>query len=70
MDIDRPELASPCALFACWVCRTKTGWPHQRWCELIERTEPRCADCRYWSEKRGECRHPSRNEIQKEAAVR
>ena len=48
-----------CPRFACRLCRTKTGWPHQRWCELSFLTQPECTDCRYWSEKKHACDHPA-----------
>lgn len=56
---ERPVIRALCPLFACRVCRTKTGWPHQRWCELSRLTEPDCALCRYWGEKKGKggCTH-------------
>ena len=59
VDRDKKRISSPCPLFACRVCRTKTGWPHQRWCALAELTAPECADCRYWSEAESRCHHPT-----------
>ena len=58
MEEERPRMEARCDLYACRVCRTKTGWPHQPWCELSQVTEPDCADCRYWGGKK--CRHPAR----------
>lgn len=55
----RGVIAARCQRFACRLCRTKTGWPHQRWCELTFLTQPDCADCRYWSEKKHACDHPA-----------
>ena len=49
-----------CPQFACRVCRTRTGWPHQSWCEQRETTVPRCADCRYYHAGRQKCVHPTR----------
>ena len=56
---ERPLIAAACELYACRVCRTKTGWPHQKWCEMKLVTNPDCGDCRYWSEKKGKCDHPA-----------
>ena len=53
-------IRTTCALFACRVCRTKTNWPHQPWCELAGRTLPRCEDCRYYDRPKGRCIHPAR----------
>ena len=46
-------IRSGCPLYSCRVCRTKTGWPHQVWCELRPMT-----DCRYRSITDGSCIHP------------
>ena len=46
-----------CPLYACRVCRTKTGWEHQRWCGITGMTEPGCDQCRY--RDRSECSHPA-----------
>ena len=54
-----PRIDAACTLFACRMCRTKTGWKHQRWCELAAVCEPSCRDCRYWSAKRAICEHPA-----------
>lgn len=51
-------IRASCPLYACRICRTKTGWPHQRWCVLGEETAPRCSDCCYY--KRERCAHPAR----------
>ena len=56
----RPIIDASCALFACRSCRTKTGWPHQKWCEMQHLTDPDCADCIYWSVKKNKCDHPAR----------
>ena len=56
----RPVIDASCALFACRSCRTKTGWPHQKWCEMQLLTNPDCADCIYWSVKKDKCDHPAR----------
>lgn len=51
-------IRSGCPLYSCRVCRTKTAWPHQVWCELKYRTVPGCTDCRYRSITDGSCIHP------------
>ena len=53
------NIRSSCPLYICRVCRTKTGWPHQVWCELKGLTEPGCTDCRYHSARNGGCVHPA-----------
>ena len=55
---ERPVIRAKCESYACRACRTKTGWPHQSWCELSRLTEPDCADCRYWNVKKARCGHP------------
>ena len=57
--IQRCLILSTCPRFACRVCRTKTGWSHQPWCELSWVTEPDCTDCRYWNKKKDLCEHPT-----------
>ena len=57
---ERPIIRSACELFACRVCRTKTGWPHQKWCELCDLVRPDCGDCRYWNVGKNKCGHPAR----------
>ena len=47
-----------CRHFVCKECRTKVGWPHQRWCSGVDRMRCACADCLYYNEKRGMCVHP------------
>lgn len=56
-------IRGPCARYACRVCRTKTSWPHQCWCEKRELTEPECADCRYHDGERDACIHPARKVV-------
>ena len=56
----RPVIHASCALYVCRECQTKTGWPHQKWCELKLLTDPGCADCIYWSVKKDKCDHPAR----------
>jgi hypothetical protein len=52
-------IRSGCPLYSCRVCRTKTGWPHQVWCELRPMTVPGCAECRYRSARNDNCVHPA-----------
>ena len=59
MEEERGRIAAACPRFACRVCRTKTGWPHQPWCPLSRAVEPDCGGCRYWEPKEGECIHPA-----------
>lgn len=59
MDNTENIIRCACALFACRVCRTKTGWPHQSWCERSAVTEPVCEDCRYHDPERKQCAHPA-----------
>ena len=47
-----------CALFASKYCRTKTGWPHQRWCDIADKTMTDCDDCVYYKINKKECKHP------------
>ena len=56
---ERPVIRAKCEHYACRECRTKTGWPHQKWCELSRLTEPDCADCRYRSVRKARCDHPA-----------
>lgn len=56
---ERPVIRARCDLYACRVCRTKTGWPHQKWCAIKPVTEPDCGDCRYWSVRKNRCDHPA-----------
>lgn len=56
-------IRSSCALFSCRVCRMKTGWPHQCWCENRELTKPECSDCRYHDGERDACTHPARKVV-------
>ena len=56
---ERPRIRADCPLYACRCCRTKTGWPHQVWCEMRHVTEPDCGDCRYWSAEKQACEHPA-----------
>ena len=60
MDETDGTIRCACMLYACRVCRTKTGWRHQRWCELAGLTVPGCGECRYHDERRDACAHPSR----------
>ena len=53
-------IRSTCPLFACRICRTKTGWPHQSWCGAAAVTQPGCPDCRYWDTAGFICAHPVR----------
>ncbi len=53
------RIEAACTLFACRMCRTKTGWAHQRWCELSGLKSPTCRDCRYWSAQKAVCVHPA-----------
>ena len=56
---ERRPIDARCPRYACRLCRTKTGWPHQPWCELSRVTEPECADCRYWNAGKNLCDHPA-----------
>ena len=53
------RISSRCEDFVCRVCRTKTGWPHQKWCSS-ENTEPGCSDCLYAAKNGTVCKHPQR----------
>lgn len=59
MENEAARIAADCPRFACRVCRTKTGWPHQSWCALAAVTRPECGDCRYREAARGVCQHPA-----------
>ena len=51
-------IRAACPLYACRVCRTKTGWPHQCWCKSAALTAPGCDACCYFKQNR--CAHPAR----------
>ena len=53
-------IRAECPLYACKECRTKTGWRHQRWCGMADKTEPGCAECRYFNAGKNACAHPAR----------
>ena len=55
---ERSVIRAACVLYACRVCRTKTGWQHQIWCSACGIETPDCADCIYWNKHT--CRHPAR----------
>lgn len=59
MNETEGTIRSGCPLYSCRVCRTKTGWPHQVWCELKLLTVPGCTDCRYHDPLHGSCVHPA-----------
>ena len=59
MDEEKDIIRCLCPLFACRVCRTKTGWRHQSWCERADVTEPGCAECHYYDADCDRCRHPA-----------
>ena len=48
-------IRSACPLFACRICRTKTGWRG-----AAAATQPGCPDCRYWDTAGFICAHPVR----------
>lgn len=52
-------ICTACPLYACRVCRTKTGWKHQRWCRMAEITQPGCEACRYYDAEGNACAHPA-----------
>ena len=58
MDETMSIIRSNCPLYICCVCRTKTGWRHQVWCELKGFTMPGCGECRYRSARDFSCTHP------------
>ena len=59
-----------CERYVCSECRTKYGYPHQRWCTKKDVTEPSCLQCIYFG-KGERCRHPSLKALKKErSAVR
>ncbi len=55
----KERISAKCFLYACRVCRTKTGWPHQSWCSVSGVLSPGCGDCRYWEDEEGACGHPA-----------
>lgn len=55
---EKQRIAAPCPLYACRICRTKTGWVHQSWCGIAGVTRPACEDCRYWNGADKLCTHP------------
>lgn len=56
---ERPVIDAECGLFACRVCRTKTGWRHQVWCSCGALALPGCEDCVYRDVKMQRCEHPA-----------
>ncbi len=70
MENERPRIEAKCPLFACRVCRTKTGWPHQSWCDAAELVQPGCEGCYYWGEAKNVCEHPARRSRRKRGAVK
>ena len=60
MKEELPCIRSGCPFFACRVCRTKVGWPHQSWCGIKQNTDPGCTDCQYQNRQNKQCAHPSR----------
>lgn len=48
-----------CPWFACCVCRTKTSWPHQLWCDTAPVSRPACEDYRYFGPSKFKCLHPA-----------
>lgn len=60
MDETGSVIRAVCPRFACRLCRTKTGWQHQRWCRLSAVIRPLCEDCRYYSASRNACAYPAR----------
>ena len=67
MREELPCIAADCPQFVCRVCRTKVGWPHQRWCEIRNITKTLCSDCQYRGRNGGECIHPLRRREVKNA---
>ena len=59
MDEEKDIIRCLCPLFACRVCRTKTGWRQQSWCERADVKEPGCAECYYYDADCDRCRHPA-----------
>ncbi len=59
MAENRPIIEAACAKYACRSCRTKTGWPHQSWCERAAVQKPDCGDCRYFDTEKVICIHPA-----------
>ncbi len=58
MKDELSEITSTCPYLVCGICRTKVGWPHQRWCNKREKTELSCFDCFYLNTGDEVCAHP------------
>ena len=56
-----------CRLFVCRVCRTKTGWTHQNWCDIADNVKPDCGDCIYSGANKKVCKHPALKRKKREA---
>lgn len=60
MDNTAGIIHAECPSYACRICRTKTGWPHQVWCGMKQVEGPNCKDCHYFDPDRARCIHPLR----------
>ncbi|MBO4217481.1 MAG: hypothetical protein J5940_06025 [Clostridia bacterium] len=60
MAEDVKTIRAACPLFACRICRTKTGWKHQSWCSLNGVVKPGCLDCCYRGQAEKTCIHPAK----------
>ena len=58
MKEELSEITSTCPYLVCFICRTKVGWPHQRWCDKKDEAELSCSDCFYFKTKDEVCTHP------------
>lgn len=59
--IDKDNIiTTECTLFACRVCHTKTGHPHQKWCTPNVSGIRECESCLYYNAEREKCTHPYR----------
>ena len=66
MDEKRFLIRCACPLYVCRGCRTKTGWRHQCWCDMADKSEPGCAECRYYDADCGRCNHPAEERRRRE----
>ena len=60
-EVDNNEgiIRASCSRYACRICRTKTNWPHQSWCDIKDVTSPACNDCCYYDRSKNACAHPA-----------
>lgn len=64
--LSKNTIRSSCSFFVCKFCLTKSGWEHQKWCEINTLTSPECKDCQYFNKQAFLCQHPALKKDRKE----